>query len=472
MYHSNAGVVTLTEEKTETLNLTLKPNFGYAQITSIPESGAIIELDGKAISDLTPYKTNKLLSGSHRLTVKKPMFAPKTLDFVVNDGQTTTVNVTLEPNFGTVNISTNPTADIYIDDEKKGNGTYSGRLMPGLHSFEAKKEKHTSYKTQVEINAGEQKDLSLHPTPQTGNADVASSPFGATIKINGEQKGTTPTTLKNLLIGTYTLTLEKQGYGTVTKTLTITQNQNVSINETLPSGMPITISSNPAGASLTIDGVSAGSTPYNATLAFGSHTIKLVNGKKVVEESISVSQNGKTKWQFNVAEVEGIIANGMLVDTRDNKKYQIIKIGNQTWMAENLNYDAGSNCWCYDDNSSNCTKYGRLYTYETAKNVCPSGWHLPSKAEFETLLNIYGGEGKAAYRALKEGGKSGFNALSGGYRGSSGKFEDMGFRGYFWSSSQVSGDYAWYMSINTYDKRANMYSYLRSLDFSVHCIQD
>lgn len=159
-------------------------------------------------------------------------------------------------------------------------------------------------------------------------------------------------------------------------------------------------------------------------------------------------------------------------DSRDGKTYKMVEIGSQVWMAENLNYDAGSGCWCYDDNSSNCSKYGRLYTWEKAKNVCPSGWRLPTKAEFEILLNKVGGTGNAAYTALIDGGSSGFSAPFGGYRDRNGYFYYEGYYASFWSSSEGSSYDGWNLGISSDYKKANMYSYAKSYGFSVRCVQD
>jgi len=163
---------------------------------------------------------------------------------------------------------------------------------------------------------------------------------------------------------------------------------------------------------------------------------------------------------------------GSFTDTRDGKTYKTVKIGTQVWMAENLNYNIGSGSWCYDDNSSNCNKYGRLYDWETAKKACPAGWHLPSKSEFETLLNNYGGEGSNAYNALIPSGSSGFSALFGGWRYYYGDFDGIGGRGYFWSSSPNDSIDAWGLGVSSDIKDAYVYIYSRSVGFSVRCLQD
>ena len=93
---------------------------------------------------------------------------------------------------------------------------------------------------------------------------------------------------------------------------------------------------------------------------------------------------------------------GTLVDSIDGLTYKTVKIGNQVWMAENFGRKTGD--FCYDDDAENCTKYGRLYTWFIARSVCPNGWHLPSKKEFETLLGAVGGTENSAKKLKSSSG--------------------------------------------------------------------
>jgi uncharacterized protein (TIGR02145 family) len=141
-------------------------------------------------------------------------------------------------------------------------------------------------------------------------------------------------------------------------------------------------------------------------------------------------------------------------DERDGKNYKTVKIGSQTWMAENLNYATSSGSWCYDDNIANCAKFGRLYTWEAAKTACPIGWHLPSDDEWHKLAlfidptsvrdriesHLAGGELKNIngwdYPNSGATNSSGFSALPGGNRNYYGAFLYLGSSGNWWTSSE------------------------------------
>ncbi|WP_242202965.1 FISUMP domain-containing protein [Aestuariivivens insulae] len=132
-----------------------------------------------------------------------------------------------------------------------------------------------------------------------------------------------------------------------------------------------------------------------------------------------------------------VLAN-QFTDPRDGQVYDIVTIGEQTWFAENLNYDTLDNLsTCYDDNSDNCFIYGRLYTGDAAQTACPEGWHLPSKEEWDTLIDYLGGI-EAAHiffkpYAMQQGKPVGFNLLAGGWYFS--EFKEIGEKGHYYTST-------------------------------------
>ena len=182
---------------------------------------------------------------------------------------------------------------------------------------------------------------------------------------------------------------------------------------------------------------------------------------------------------------QALITQETFTDNRDSKTYKIIKIGTQTWMAENLNYNAiGSKC--YNNNSSNCDRYGRLYNWETAKKACPSGWHLPSYVEWNVLIETVGGkliagkELKAKNGWKDNNGKTGngtdeygFSALPGGYGGSDDSFIGVGYGGNWWSTSELENDSysAWIRRMGYDDDSADWAISYKSTLFSVRCLR-
>ena len=159
-------------------------------------------------------------------------------------------------------------------------------------------------------------------------------------------------------------------------------------------------------------------------------------------------------------------------DARDNQQYAYVVIGEQTWMAENLNYEAVGSM-CYNNLDSNCDIYGRLYNWETAKTVCPSGWHLPSNAEWDVLVTYAGGEMSATSGWYSNSGTDqyGFSALPGGYGYSSGSFSLVGSSGYWWSATGGNASHADLYIIYGSDRMyRNVFS--KSNLYSVRCMKD
>lgn len=195
------------------------------------------------------------------------------------------------------------------------------------------------------------------------------------------------------------------------------------------------------------------------------------NSSKSSSSQKTVSSSSREVIEFvNPADV----VVGSMKDSRDGQKYKTVKIGKQTWMAQNLNYKM-ANSYCYNDTSSYCDKYGRLYAWAAAKSACPTGWHLPSQTEWQTLLTVADGAearvtaGKKSRAGVRLKSKSGWNgtddfsfsALPAGYRDDDGisrgggcDDEDCNEGGYaqFWSSTEGDdSDYVYIMSLNDFD---------------------
>jgi len=193
-----------------------------------------------------------------------------------------------------------------------------------------------------------------------------------------------------------------------------------------------------------------------------------------------------------------------IFDIRDGKSYTTILIGSQCWFAQNLNIGAridGSvdqsnngiiEKFCYDNLEINCNVYGGLYqwnemmqyiTTEGVQGICPTGWHIPTDAEWTTLIDYLGGENVAGSK-LKETGtshwnspneatnESGFTALPGGNRYSYGAFGNIGSSGYWRSSTQYNTSNAWYRNMDYDYDGVYTYNGSKVSGFSVRCVKD
>lgn len=190
----------------------------------------------------------------------------------------------------------------------------------------------------------------------------------------------------------------------------------------------------------------------------------LLNFKKEYPTSI-------TSISYPVADIDGNV-------------YGAVKIGTQIWMAENMRYKASSGCWVYNNDENNLKKYGYLYSWEAARKVCPSGWHLPSESEFLTLIKFLGGEDvaggklKSAQRwDCSESNKgatneSGFAAVPGGYRLYDGSYTKIGVGGYWWSYTEKNAYNVWIRNLNCWTGNIYKFSESKQEACSVRCIKD
>jgi len=192
----------------------------------------------------------------------------------------------------------------------------------------------------------------------------------------------------------------------------------------------------------------------------------------------------------------------------DGNTYKTVKIGSQWWMAEDLRttryrdgtsipnvtensawlaLTAGAYCY-YNNNSSYADTYGALYNWyavNDSRNIAPSGWHVPTDAEWQILINFLGGDAVAGGK-MKESGaehwnspntgasnESGFTALPGGRHESiTGFFDNMGEFAFYWSATLFYGDYALYRSPYAHSSEVVRYDCSRRNGFSIRLVRD
>ena len=246
---------------------------------------------------------------------------------------------------------------------------------------------------------------------------------------------------------------------------------------------------------------------YDKDGGFGYISVRCLKGEASSSTESSTSSS-------SVGTSSSSIEYGYLTDSRDGQTYKTVTIGDQVWMAENLNYET-TNSYCYNDTATYCDKYGRLYTWAAAmdsvgswstngkgcgygkecsptypvRGVCPSGWHLPSQAEWEALIvavdgsiteytssNTAGSKLKSATGWSGSGNGTdtfGFSALPTGFRDSEGNyFNNDGNFTTFCSSTEILSYNASFVSLSYNGDGALLYSDYKYYGFSVRCLQD
>ena len=222
------------------------------------------------------------------------------------------------------------------------------------------------------------------------------------------------------------------------------------------------------------------------------------SGKNTADTTKKANQNPTSGNGPNITDAEG-------------NTYKTVYIGTQTWMAENLKvskYNDGTTipnitdktqwsqlttgAWSYYNNDlANNAKYGKLYNWYAVskttngnKNVCPTGWHVPTDAEWTVLTDYLGGDSIAGGKLKAVGitcwyspntdatNTSLFSALPGGYRISNGIYYFIGSNGYWWSSTEISTNYAWGRNLDNDDGDADRKGTREDDGLSVRCLRD
>ena len=312
MYHTESGTVTITKDEPITIEKQLRPAYGFIKVSSKPESGAIVFINNKKVGT-TPYQSDKMASGTYNIRVVKDMYKTIEQTFTITDGNTTDALLDMAANFINLTVETDPDSDIYIDEQLKGKGKWSGRISDGAHFVEVKKDKHRTVSKNLNLVLGKDEVIKIEaPAPIVGMLDISSLPVKANIYLNGKHYGATPRIISDLLIGDYTLKLEKEGCASVTKNITIEENQTLTIKENLPTGKEVVIKTDQSGDKIYVDDSYIGISPITTNLSYGSHNIKAVRDSQIAVKTVEV--------KTTTVKDEFVLAFGKMINITSNQK--------------------------------------------------------------------------------------------------------------------------------------------------------
>ena len=296
------------------------PTTGDLSISSTP-SGATVIIDGIS-RGTTPTTVFGLTAGSHTVRVTMGGYGDYESSWVVTAGQTTPVTVSLSSaTTGTISVSSTPSsASVFLDGVNKGMTPASlTGVAPGSHTVRISMAAYDDYSTTVTVIAGQVATVNAVLKTASGNGaiEVRSQPSGATINLDGSQKGTTPSKLTNVKAGSHELTLSLAGYPDWKQMVTVKGGETVSVNAVMGTAAPTTagqtaasgtgslsVTTIPAGAQVYVDGALIGNSPTRSSgLTAGSHALMIkMDGYKDLSVFVMITAGQTTEYSTSLVE--------------------------------------------------------------------------------------------------------------------------------------------------------------------------
>ena len=205
-------------------------------VFQLQPQNAVVELNGELLPTVDGIATKMMRFGTYDYRVQAPDYLPEVGKVTVNDPkQKHMVNIRLKPNFSQVTLTVGNNAEIWVNGQKRGNGTWTGNLGAGTYELETRLAGHRPQTiTRDIVVTSEPQTIRLNaPTPIYGEADINSTPPMADIYIDGQKCGQTPQLIDQLLVGEHQLRISRQGYSDYNSTFNVREGETASVNTTL-----------------------------------------------------------------------------------------------------------------------------------------------------------------------------------------------------------------------------------------------
>ncbi len=307
MYHNESGDVTIVSGDAVIIDVEMKPAYGFLTVTSLPEDSALVYVDNKYVG-ITPNEMIHVGIGKHKMLVYKEMYDPYIYEFEVEGNDTVMLEVQLVSNSKNVMVTTDSQSDIYIDNVMMGVGDWNGSITYGAHIIEAKKNNHKPVLLETYIHNDSIDSIDTivleAPVPICGSLDVLTSPQGASVFIDGVNRGTTPLFIDKMLIGQYELCLVKDGCADMIKTIDIVENDTLSIDEVFSPAKEILVKTDRYGDSLFVNDRYVGKSPHKLFLTYNTHNIKARRMQYEVSDDFYIDMNDSVVELFVGKEIQ------------------------------------------------------------------------------------------------------------------------------------------------------------------------
>ena len=247
-------------------------------VFQLTPSNAVVELDGELLETINGVASKIKNVGTYNYRVQAPNYFLEAGSVTIDDPTNKKiVNITLKPNFAHVTVDVDNNAEIWINGEKKGVGSWIGDIGAGIIEFEARKEGHQKTSlTQEIIASSEIHRIHLQsPIPIYGELNISSNPPMSDVIIDGQSYGQTPLIIPELLIGNHELVVRHQGFGDFRSYFVIEENKVFEIEAVLKNHISINIRCNQPYADFYIDGKPEGKASGTKQLEVGVHRIEV-----------------------------------------------------------------------------------------------------------------------------------------------------------------------------------------------------
>ena len=368
-------------------------------VFQLQPQNAVVELDGEMLATADGTATKYVPFGTYDYTVKAPDYLPEVGKVTVNDPQNKKlVDVRLRPNFSSVTLTVDNNAEIWVNGQKRGNGSWTGNLGAGTYEMETRLPNHRpSVRQQViEVTAQSQTLRLDAPTPILGEANINSTPAMADVAIDGKPSGQTPILVSDLLVGQHTVKISKKGYADYSATLTVQEGQAADLVATLKKQEASTPAANNAAGGQLASGAQAftvkGVTFYMVPVEGGTFTMGATSEQGTDAYSNEKPTHSVTLSNYYIGETEvtqalweAVMGRNPSLCKGDNRPVEMVSWEDCQTFIQKLNRLTGRKFrlpteaeWEY---AARGGKKSRGYKYSGSNDIGSVAWYTSNSSQ-------------------------------------------------------------------------------------------